>query len=307
MEPLALRYFREVAAQGSVRRAGEHLFVASSAVSRQMTLLETELGVPLFERHARGMTLTDAGRLLLQYTEDSRHRFGELRAVLQEYETLTRGHVAMACVEGLLISFMPDAVRDFTREFPAISLSVASLGSHAVAESVAEHRCELGVLFGASPRPDLAEIARMPQPLFAVVSAVHPLARRKRCTLGDIAGFPVVLPDLSFGIRQVVDRLCAARRVTLKRSIESNTLGFAQRLVTDSASHVTFLPIDSVSKDLESGVLIALPLDEQTLHARHVTLVASATRKLSRAGRHLSAWLADRMRTGRAGRVSSAS
>lgn len=303
MEPLALRYFREVATQGSVRRAGEHLFVASSAVSRQMALLEEELGVPLFERHARGMTLTDAGRLLLQYTEDSRSRFEELRAVIQEYETLRRGHVALACVEGLLVSFIPDAVRDFAREYPAISLSVRSLGSHAVAENLAEHRCDLGVVFGNSPRSDLAEIAKMPQPLFAVVSPAHPLARRRRCALSEIADFPVVMPDLSFGIRQVVDRLCAERRVTLHRSVESNTLGFAQRLVVGSASYVAFLPIDSVAKELQLRTLIALPLDEQSLHARHVTLVASTTRKLSRAGRHFSDWLADRMKASRGGRV----
>jgi DNA-binding transcriptional LysR family regulator len=299
MEPLALRYFREVAAQGSVRRAGEHLFVASSAVSRQMVLLEEELGVPLFERHARGMTLTDAGRLLLQYADDSRSRFDDLRTMIQEYETLSRGHVALACVEGLLISFIPDAVRDFATEFPAISLSVNSLGSHVVAESVAEHRCDLGIVFGKSPRNDLAEIAKMPQPLFAVVSPAHPLARKKRCVLGDVCDFPVVLPDLSFGIRQVVDRLCAERRLTLHRSVESNTLAFAQRLVVGSANHVAFLPIDSVAKDLQLGTLVALPLEEPSLEARHVTLVASTTRKLSRAGRHFSGWLADRMKAGR--------
>lgn len=304
MEPLALRYFREVAVHGTVRRAGEHLFVASSAVSRQIALLETELGVPVFERHARGMTLTEAGRLLLQYAEDSRGRFDELRAVIQEYQSLMRGHVAIACVEGLLISFIPSAIREFANEFPAISVSVNSLGSHAAAESVAQHRCEIGMLFGKSPRSDLKEIARMAQPLFAVVSPTHPLARKKRCALADIVEYPVVLPDLSFGIRQVVDRLCADRRLTLDRKVESNTLGFAQRLVVGSATHVTFLPIDSISKDLQLGALVALPLDEKSLHARHVTLVVSTTRKLSRAGERLSGWLADRMKTSRLARTS---
>lgn len=296
MEPLSLRYFREVAALGSVRRASEHLFVAASAVSRQMGLLEAELGVPLFERHARGMSLTDAGRLLLQYTNESRSRFEDLRAVIQEYETLRRGHVSLACVEGLLISFVPDAVRAFAKEWPGVSLSVSSLGSHAAAEAIAEHRCDLGILFGKSPRTDLEEIARMAQPLFAVVSPKHPLSARKQCTLADIGQFPVVLPDLSFGIRQVVDRLCADRRIPLNRIVESNTLGFAQRLVVGSETLVTFLPIDSISRDLESGSLKVLPLNERSLQARQVTLVASTTRKLSRAGRHLSAWLADRMK-----------
>lgn len=301
VEPVALRYFREVAAQGSVRNAAERLFVAQSALSRQIGLLESKLGVPLFERHARGMSLTDAGRLLLKYSNESISRFDELRAVIQEYETLRRGSVTIACVEGLLISFMPDAVSGFAEESPAISVNVGSMGSHAAAQAVAEHRCDLGILFGSSPRTDLIEIARMGQPLFAVVSPLHPLARRRRCTLADIAVFPVVLPDLSFGIRQVVDRLCANKKLTLIRTIETNTLGFAQRLVVRSQTYVTFLPIDVLLPELELGTLVALPLDERSLRAQHVTLVTSTTRKLSQAARHLSAWLSERMKVSRPG------
>src|SRR5690606_33447204 len=69
IEPASLRYFREVAAQGSLRHAAERLYIAQSALSRQIRALEEDLGVPLFERRARGMVLTAAGRLLLDYTE----------------------------------------------------------------------------------------------------------------------------------------------------------------------------------------------------------------------------------------------
>ena len=71
IESTTLRYFYEVAAFGSVRVAAEKLFVAQSAVSRQIALLEDELGVPVFERHARGMALTAAGELLLRYAQDN--------------------------------------------------------------------------------------------------------------------------------------------------------------------------------------------------------------------------------------------
>lgn len=296
MEPIALRYFREVAAHGSVRHAAERMFVAQSAVSRQVALLESELGVPLFERHARGMSLTEAGQLLLSYSNDQRSRFDELRGVIQEYETLRRGHAEIACVEGLLTSFMPDALRAFAEINPAISLGVASVGSQAVAEGVAEHRYDLGIVFGSSPRTDLVELARMPQPLFAAVSPAHPLARLDRCTLADIEPYPVVLPDRSFVIRQLIDRVCIARKLSLARMVESNTLAFAQALVTGSNTHVTFLTIDLLTPSMKLGTLVGLTLDERLLQARHVTLVASRTRKLSLAARHLANWMAERMK-----------
>lgn len=296
MEPLALRYFREVAAHGSVRHAAERLFIAQSAVSRQITLLETELGVPLFERHARGMQVTEAGKLLLRYANDTRSRFDELRGMMQEYEILHRGHAEIASVECLMASFLPKALNDFSQANPAISLGVITIGSQAVAEGVAEHRYDMGVLFGSAPRTDLVELARMPQPLYAVVSPSHPLAQREsQCTLADIASYPVVLPDRSFVIRQLVDRVCIARKMSLSRMVETNSLAFAQMQVIGSATHVTFLPLELVTPSVKDGTLVDLAVQEPWLKSGYITLVASRTRKLSFAASHLANLLADRM------------
>lgn len=297
MEPIALRYFREVAAQGSVRHAAERLFVAQSAVSRQVALLEEELGVSLFDRHARGMTLTEAGRLLLAYSTDMRGRFEELRGMMHEYGSLRRGHVDIACVEGVLARFMPEALRIFADECPGITFSVAAMGSHAVAEAIAEYRCDLGVVFGSSPRTDLLELAQMRQPLCAIVPAGHPLAKQSRCALADVAAYQVVLPDRSFGIRQLVDRVSANRKFALKITVETNTLAFAQRLVMQSQSRVTFLPGDMVLPEIDAGLLVAVPLTDSTLRKTRVTLVAGTTRKLSQAARHLATHLSERMRS----------
>ncbi|WP_179208886.1 LysR family transcriptional regulator [Salinicola salarius] len=73
----SLRYFEEVARQGSLRKAAERLHVAASAVNRQILKLEAELGVPLFERLPRGLRLSAAGELMLyqirQWQRDERH------------------------------------------------------------------------------------------------------------------------------------------------------------------------------------------------------------------------------------------
>ena len=204
-ETTNLRYFREIASAGSLRQAAERLFVAPSALSRHVIALEQELGVALFERRARGMTLTDAGRLLLGYANDSQERFEALRADIHQFEVLQRGKVDIACVEGLLSSIMPAFVEGFLAAYGGVSLTVAAMGSRAVADAVAEHRVDLGIVFGQPPRHDLVELARMSQPLCAIVSPQHPLARRRKCRLVDAAAYPLVLPDRSFGIRQMID------------------------------------------------------------------------------------------------------
>ena len=297
MEPIHLRYFREVAAHGSVRHAAERLFVAQSAVSRQFALLESELGVPLFDRHARGMSLTDAGRLLLAYSRDMRSRFDEFRGMIQEYGSLRRGHVDLVCVEGVLARFMPEALRIFADECPEITLKVTAMGTQAVAESLAEHRSDLGIVFGSAPRTDLLELARMSSPLCAVVAPGHPLAGRSNCALADVAAYPLVLPDRSFGIRQMVDRVGANARLKLKMTVEVNTLAFAYRLVMQGQNRVTFLPEDVVRSEIEAGLLVAVPLTDSSLRKSRVTLVESTTRKLSQAAQHLARHLGERMKS----------
>lgn len=295
IEPITLRYFNEVATLGTVRQAAEKLFVAQSAVSRQIGLLEEELGVPLFERHARGMSLTNAGRLLLEYSNDNRVRLAELRGLIQEYETLQRGHASVASVEGMLANFMPNAVRDFSANYPGISLNISAMGSHAVAEAVAEHRYDLGIVFGNPPRPDLLELARMSQPLCAVVARRHPLAAQHDCTLAAAVAYPLILPDRSFGIRQLVDLISAKEKLTLHKIVETNTLYFARRLVMQGDIHVTFLPADAVSMEIEAGTLVAVPLQDPAMRNTHVVLIADASRKLPQAAQTLADHLAKTM------------
>jgi DNA-binding transcriptional LysR family regulator len=294
IEATSLRYFREVALHGSLRHAAERLFIAQSALSRQIGLLERELGVALFERRARGMSLTAEGRLLLQYVHDSRERLEEIRLRIHEFATLKRGHADIACVEGLLAGFIPEFTDAFLAEHPGLSLTVLALGSQAVAEAVAEHRVDLGIVFGQSPRSDLLELARMSQPLCAIVAPGHPLAKRRSCKFADVAGFPLVLPDRSFGIRQLIDRIRASGRLDPRVAVETNTLAFAWRVVLRT-DHVTFLPVDAVSAEVAEQRLVAVPLDDRLLRGCGVTLVVSPSRRLSVAAELVASRLKSRM------------
>src|SRR5690606_41216340 len=113
---------------------------------------------------------------------------------------------------------------------------VAARGSQSVAEAVAEHRFDLGTLFGQPPRGDLVEIARMRQPLCVIVAPGHPLASRRTCRLPDVVPFGEVMPDRSFGIRQLVDRVRALERIELPVDLDTNPPALAWRTVRRTES-----------------------------------------------------------------------
>jgi DNA-binding transcriptional LysR family regulator len=295
IESTAVKYFRAVTESGSIKQAAASLRIAPSAISRQVQGIEDELSVKLFERGARGMVLTDAGHLLYRYAVENRNQLDGIRVKVQEFDTLRRGQVKIATVEGMLANFLSNFVVDLAGDYPGISVSITALGSRAVAEMVGHNDVDLGLVFGRSPRRDLIELARMQQSLCLIVSPRHPLAGRDYCLVKDLAGLRVVVPDLSFGIRQEIDRVCANSKIRLEICNETNSLTFAQTLAarTDLA---TFLPRDTAMPSLEAGLLVAVPLRDTRLQATQVTLVQLAARNMSPSCRLVADLLVGRMK-----------
>jgi DNA-binding transcriptional LysR family regulator len=239
--------------------------------------------------------LTDAGHLLYRYAVENRNQLDGIRVKVQEFDTLRRGQVKIATVEGMLANFLSNFVVDLASDYPGISISTTVMGSRDVAELVGHNDVDLGLVFGRSPRRDLIELARMRQSLCLIVSPRHPLASRTHCAVRDLAGLRVVVPDPSFGIRQEIDRACANGKVPLEICNETNSLTFAQTLAarTDLA---TFLPRDTAMPALEAGLLVAVPLRDKRLEATQVTLVQLATRNMSPSGRLVADLLIGRMK-----------
>jgi DNA-binding transcriptional LysR family regulator len=296
IESAAVRYFREVTECGSIKQAAASLRIAPSAISRQVQAIEEELSVKLFERGARGMVLTDAGHLLYRYAVENRNQLDGIRAKVQEFDTLRRGQVKIATVEGMLANFLSNFVVDLAGDYPGIAICITVVGSRDVAEMVGHNDVDLGLVFGRAPRRDLIELARMRQSLCLMVSPRHPLANRDSCAMKDLAGLRVVVPDPSFGIRQEIDRACAQAKMRLEVCNETNSLAFAQTLAarTDLA---TFLPRDAAMPSLDAGMLVAVPLRDKRLEATQVTLVRLVTRNMSPTCRLVADLLVARMKT----------
>lgn len=298
LESAAIRYFREVTESGSIKRAAMALRIAPSAISRQVQTLEEELSVKLFERGARGMVLTDAGRLLYRYAAESREQLDSIRVKVQEFETMRRGQVKFAAVEGMVMNFLSNFVIDLSADYPGISTSMTVVGSRAVADMVSRGEVDLGMVFGRAPRRELIELARMRQSLCLIVSPKHSLAYRESCSVKELAGLRVVVPDPSFGIRQEIDRACTNAKVRLEICNETNSLAFAQTLAarTDLA---TFLPRDTAMPSIEAGRLVAVPLRDKRLEATQVTLVQLGGRIMSPSCGLVADLLIGRMKTAR--------
>ncbi|MGW2158922.1 LysR family transcriptional regulator [Nonomuraea sp. NPDC001699] len=273
LETAAMRYFREVAHTGSIARAADSLFIAPSAISRQLRLLEEHLGAELFSRGPKGMALTSAGELLLGFADEQLTTTERLHAELGSGRHRTAGQVTVATVEAPLSSFVPQALTEVAATHPDIAVNVLAAGSNDVAAHVAENRADLGLVFGPVPRSDVTELVTRPLPLFVMVAPGHPLSARPRCDLGDLLGVRLALPDRSFGIRQEVERAAAEHRVRLSIAYETNSLALLRELAVRTGVAI-FMPVDGARPELDAGLLTAIALDDRRLTSTRITLIS---------------------------------
>ncbi len=117
-----LRIFHAVASAGSFTHAGQMLMLSQSAVSRQISALEEEITTPLFQRHARGLTLTDEGELLYGAVADVLARLGQAEEALKERAVRAPRFAQVTTSHGLGAYWVLPRMREFMQEFPELQV-----------------------------------------------------------------------------------------------------------------------------------------------------------------------------------------
>ena len=113
-----LRYVDEVARTGSIRKAADQLNVTASAVNRRIMDLEEELGAPLFERRPRGVRLTAAGEVFVNYLRQQDGDVERMKSQIEDLKGMRRGTVRIACSQALALDFLPREIGEFRKRHP---------------------------------------------------------------------------------------------------------------------------------------------------------------------------------------------
>jgi DNA-binding transcriptional LysR family regulator len=277
-----LNYFAEVARCGSVRQAADRLYVAGSAVSRQIAKLERFVGTPLFERRAGGMHLTEAGQLLADYLNRTDRELDRALSAIDDLRGLKSGEVSVATVEGMIDDFLPGVIESFRRRYPGISFLVRIESALAVVEDVAGDQTDIGIGFNVPKRRNLVVVARHAQPILAVCAPGHPLAKARRVGLAQLNEYPLALLDTSFGTRRLVDDAFARARLPAQACLVTNSILMLKSLAKQGGV-VTLLPSFSVQNYVKEGRLKAIPTGSAILNSAHLDLCVHNAKRLSSA------------------------
>jgi DNA-binding transcriptional LysR family regulator len=276
MDLAALRIFLAVAEERSFSRAAAKVHRTQPAVSQAVRRLEDDLGEQLFDRSSKSGTLTDAGRVLLNYGQRLVRLAEETESAMRELRDLRRGRVLIGANEGAVHTLLPLIAR-FRERVPDVAIDVRRVPARQIAVEVQQGSLDFGALTFRPSESGLLEVVVGTDELVLLVSPSHPLAKRKQVTMEDVAGEPVVAHNDPSPARERVLRLFEQRRITLNLVISLPSLDGIKRAV-EMKLGVALLPARCAVAEISSGNIVAIPVSGIS-RKRQVTLVCRSAHR----------------------------
>lgn len=308
----ALRYFLEVVDSGSLTLAAQKLHVAPSAVSRMVRKLEEEHQTLLFDRHARGMVLTEAGQLLKAYARRASLEAERARAEIRDLNQVGQKLIRISANQAFGRELLPRVIGEFRAIEPSLRFDLNILQSSEINRRVREGEDDIGMSYNLSPPQGVHVQYARRMPVIAVMAPDHPLAGRKTLSMRDIGSHPVALMGPGSTIRFIIDLCCMHEKIELNVAMTCNNQGAIENSCLRWGA-ISFSGDLTVMTSTERGELIKIPMSNTELHQRnmHIQTMAgrhlpsSVTRFVESLGAHIDAayahpaWMAARLDTAR--------
>jgi len=284
MELSDLNVFLAVARERSFSRAAEKLYRTQPAVSQALRRLETWAGERLLERKARGILLTDAGEVLVEYAERMLNLRAEVKKSLADLTGLRRGKLSLGVNESSIHALLPVLAR-YRKKYPQVHIGIQRTFSRDIPREVLNHRIDFGVISFEPQDEKLTAVKIFRDELAFVVPPRHRLARRKSVSVKEASAEPFVAHIVESPFRWRVIRLFEKQRVPLHMPVELPTIESIKRFV-QMGMGVAIVPRMCVEHELKQGALVEVKIRQMRM-PRDLYLVHRSDARLSHAAQAL--------------------
>ena len=261
-----------VADNASFTRASQQLYVAQSAISRKIKLLEEELGEPIFKRVNKKIYVTPAGHTLLRY---ARRIFLDMRNAkleISEIAHLERGQLRVGAGMLACTYILPPVLEKFKALHPRIDLEVITAPTDALLSKLNDNLIELGVFTLPIKHADLQVVPLITEEMVVVTSPKHPvLSQKDKMNAEELQDYPLILFPKGARTRNVLDEFFNNVGIAPHIAMEAENVALIKPLVKIDLG-ISIIPVRSVSEELQRGELHCLKIKDHRL-TRQVGLV----------------------------------
>ncbi|MEH7076455.1 LysR family transcriptional regulator [Neobacillus drentensis] len=279
MELRQLKYFIEVARLEHFSMAAETLHIAQSALSRQISLLEKELGVDLFEREGRNVRLTLIGKLFADQAVVALKAIDNATQLINEYLDPEHGTIRIGYPSSIASSTLPTIISAFKKEYPEVKFHLRQGSYEFLTEGIKNREIDLA-LIGPVPDsdPDLRTNILFSEDFVALLPETHALAANGSLSLYQLEQDPFVLFPEGFVLRKIAVDACHQVGFRPIVPYEGDDLDAIKGLVS-AGMGVTLLPETTLYKNMPSGT-VKLKINHPEVK-RTVGVITPKNRQLS--------------------------
>lgn len=257
------RVFYTVAKSGSLTKAAEELYISQPAVSRSIKQLENQLGVTLFTRTHRGMTLSaQGGKVIFSEVERALGLLGEAENRIAEMKTSATGKIRIGASDTIFEYFLADKIVEFHEKFPAVNIDLVADFTPDTIEKLKSDKLDVAfVNLPITPEPDLklhGNCMRL-NDIFIAGEKFQEL-KEKSLSFTELKKYPLIMMEKNTIARRSIDNFLGSLGVDLQPSIEVGSWALMKRLVLRGMG-IGIIPREYAARKLADGNLFEVKTD----------------------------------------------
>jgi DNA-binding transcriptional LysR family regulator len=264
MDLRQLEILQAIAETGSFTACGKKLHVSQSAISRQILLLEEELGEPLFLRVGRQVRMTPAAESLVQLGQRVFQDVRDTVGTITDRTRTLRGMLRLAGGMTVCLYVFPPLLKHLRRVHPQLDvrLTVATAGRSV--EAIRAGRVDAGLLTLPVDESDLVTVPVLREELLVVTMPTHPLGRKRRILPADLSGQPFVLFEPGSATRRVIDSFFLTEKIEPTIVMDTENVEIIKAMVKTGLG-IGIVPYQAIAREVRAGQFFCARIDGHEL------------------------------------------
>lgn len=277
MDLRQLEILQAIAETGSFTACGKKLRVSQSAISRQIMLLEEELGEPLFLRVGRKVRMTPAAETLVQLGKRIFQDVRETVGIITDRTRELRGTIRLAGGMTVCLYVFPTLLKYLRRVHPKLDVRLTVATAERSVEEIRAGRVDAGLLTLPVEQGDLVTVPVMREELLVVMPPGHSIARRRRVAPRELADQPFVLFEVGSATRRVIDQFFASEKIEPTIVMDTENVEIIKAMVKTGLG-IGIVPYQAIAREVQLGQFFCARVEGHELVRETGWVYARATR-----------------------------
>lgn len=264
MENFRLKVFRSVARHLSFTKAANELFITQPAITKHIQSLEREYGLRLFNRKGNKIYLTQAGSVLLEYSNKIFNLELKLENDLNKFKDNLTGKLRLGASTTIAQYVIPQVISKFHEKYPHVKLTLHSGNTEQIAELLNKGEIDLGIVEGKVKSRDIHYIRFLSDELVAATSSKNNLLKKDGISFKELITLPLIMRERGSGTLEVIEHALKARKIKLSSLNIVMYLGSTEAIkrYLENDNSIGFISTRAIERELKQGTLKVIKIKE---------------------------------------------